>query len=292
MDSETKEVFDKLYEDPANKLCFECGAPSSAWASVSNGIFLCLNCSGLHRGFGVHISFVRSVNMDAWTEKQIEMMRKGGNKRLRDFFDKYMISKDAPIDFKYKTKAGVYYRENLKAEAEGRETTAPPSIEEGLELTVTTNSNLSMGNLQGIKSNSSQEDKNGLDEVLSILGTFGNKAIESSKIVANKTIEKVTDPNFKEQVKSVGTGILDGAKDIGTSVYAGAKDLGGKALEGTKELYSDVKAKSDEKGGFVNLAVAAGNSGLDTAKKGVSSVWSFFKKQTGLADTEESKSDQ
>ena len=40
-------------------------------------------------------------------------MKLGGNKRLREFFDEYKIPKDAPIDFKYKTKAAVYYRETV-----------------------------------------------------------------------------------------------------------------------------------------------------------------------------------
>ena len=37
-------------------------------------------------------------------------MLQGGNDKLRAFFDSYNIPKDAPIDFKYKTKAGIYYR--------------------------------------------------------------------------------------------------------------------------------------------------------------------------------------
>lgn len=37
------------------------------WASVNNGILLCLNCSGVHRSFGVRVSFVRSITMDSWS---------------------------------------------------------------------------------------------------------------------------------------------------------------------------------------------------------------------------------
>ena len=44
---------------------------SPKWASVTNGILVCLNCSGLHRGLGVGISFVRSVDMDKWSDKYL-----------------------------------------------------------------------------------------------------------------------------------------------------------------------------------------------------------------------------
>lgn len=48
------------------------------------------------------------------SDKQIEMMMKGGNKRLREFFEEYKIPKEAPVDFKYKTKAAAYFRDTVK----------------------------------------------------------------------------------------------------------------------------------------------------------------------------------
>ena len=43
------------------------------------------------------------------------MMINGGNMKLRDFFDKYYIPKDGPMNFKYRTKAGYYYRKQVKS---------------------------------------------------------------------------------------------------------------------------------------------------------------------------------
>lgn len=47
-----------LREIPGNDLCAECGALDPDWASLNLGILMCIECSGVHRNLGVHISKV------------------------------------------------------------------------------------------------------------------------------------------------------------------------------------------------------------------------------------------
>ncbi|XP_076956820.1 ADP-ribosylation factor GTPase-activating protein AGD4-like [Bidens hawaiensis] len=70
-----------LKEIPGNDLCAECGAPEPDWASLNLGILVCIECSGVHRNLGVHISKVRSINFDVkvWEPSVIELFQNLGN---------------------------------------------------------------------------------------------------------------------------------------------------------------------------------------------------------------------
>jgi len=46
-------------------------------------------------------------------EKNVKYFQKGGNERLKAFFEKYKIQ-DFPIEKKYRTKAASYYRDKVK----------------------------------------------------------------------------------------------------------------------------------------------------------------------------------
>eukprot|EP01068_Selenidium_serpulae_P014557 Selendium_serpulae@DN6109_c2_g3_i6.p3 len=98
MDSATTAFFKRLKElDAANNRCIDCGSANPPWASVSHGIFVCLECIGKHRGLGVHISFTRSTTMDTWNPPQKSIMEIGGNSKCEKFFEEHGI-KSYPIE--------------------------------------------------------------------------------------------------------------------------------------------------------------------------------------------------
>lgn len=84
-------ILRELVKRPENKLCADCKRNDPRWASwnmsasllsnpnvlvliaPSSGVFLCIRCSGIHRGMGTHISRVKSIDLDTWTVEQMDV---------------------------------------------------------------------------------------------------------------------------------------------------------------------------------------------------------------------------
>lgn len=83
IDEETSSASSKLerfMSESGNELCADCGSPNPKWVSANLGAIVCIMCSGVHRSLGVHISKILSVNLDEWTEEDVDnFIKLGGN---------------------------------------------------------------------------------------------------------------------------------------------------------------------------------------------------------------------
>lgn len=62
-----------------NNCCTDCGATNPDWASINLGALICIECSGIHRNLGTHLSRVRSLDLDEWPVEYILVMTSIGN---------------------------------------------------------------------------------------------------------------------------------------------------------------------------------------------------------------------
>ncbi len=70
-----------------NQNCCDCGASSPNWISINIGAVLCIECSGKHRGLGVHISKVRSLNLDDLDNETLTLMMGIGNDLVNSVYE-------------------------------------------------------------------------------------------------------------------------------------------------------------------------------------------------------------
>uniref|UniRef100_A0A8C1RU77 Small ArfGAP 1 n=1 Tax=Cyprinus carpio TaxID=7962 RepID=A0A8C1RU77_CYPCA len=83
-------ILSKMLREDDNKYCADCEAKGPRWASWNLGVFICIRCAGIHRNLGVHISRVKSVNLDQWTPDQIQSVQSMGNTKARQLYEAHL----------------------------------------------------------------------------------------------------------------------------------------------------------------------------------------------------------
>lgn len=110
----------------------------------------------------MHISFVRSIRMDSWSEQQLKIMRLGGNNKLNDYLKSKNIQKTTPIKQKYENDHAQLYKEILKARAEGRpEPTSLPKK----TTSAPSSMNRPMGSVGSSSMGGGSQDVNGMERL-------------------------------------------------------------------------------------------------------------------------------
>jgi len=74
-------------EVAGNSKCVDCESLNPDWASLNLGVLVCIECSGIHRNLGSHISRVRSLNLDEWPPGHLAVMLSLGNQLANSIWE-------------------------------------------------------------------------------------------------------------------------------------------------------------------------------------------------------------
>ncbi|XP_071503314.1 arf-GAP with GTPase, ANK repeat and PH domain-containing protein 1-like [Diadema antillarum] len=84
---EQSAIVETIRKVRGNGSCVDCEAQNPDWASLNLGALMCIECSGIHRNLGSHVSRVRSLTLDEWPPELAQTMMLEGNALTNSVFE-------------------------------------------------------------------------------------------------------------------------------------------------------------------------------------------------------------
>ena len=232
----------EILNQEGNSTCVDCGAEKPKWASMNNGVFLCLKCAGVHRGFGMSVSLIRSLQIDSWTEKQLLYLTKGGNKNFKNNLSEFNIAETAALDIKYKSKAADYYRKYLKNEVDRESDTnyvptqiVKPDIEVAMDIIEIKEAG------EENKEKPEEKDKRIQKKFFGFMNNVLTKVKEGTTSAAQKVGKGISDLKIGDKLKVAGNAIAGAARTSGHFIADNTIKAAHKTKEGIGILSEKTK---------------------------------------------------
>ena len=235
-DSYAHPDLNEILSREGNTTCFDCRNENPKWASLNNGIILCLKCAGIHRSFGLQISTIRSVQVDSWNEKQVKYLSQGGNNKFKEFLAEYKIEPSSSFDLKYKSKAAEYYRCMLKNEVEKIfdekykiVEMQKPNLETGTEIIEIKQNDKEIDNNYYLGSDN-QNQKQDDNSFFGVVGTFFKDFTSYAKGAVDTVSKNMSEVKFADTVIGAGNAMIDFAKAGGEFIVNKTKEAANSEL--------------------------------------------------------------